>query len=238
MATPSWLATHFRDFVSVGLGRYVAPKLPKGYHHFFSPLEMTIIKNMWRATKNAAELTGKPLLLAGRDVWVWEVLARREGYPTTFRPDISRLTVNHVKEDYSGHFIFDTGFIGSIPKGLKSESFILASWYETEMRTGRHPITTPNHRQVFPRMTGSRSLALKIESTPKYWKSGFYREDKGIGQELSDTHDLGSLYTSSTMLSEFLRAAYLTIEIYTDSSPKFNDAPMKKSGRWQSSYFD
>ena len=156
-----------------------------------------------------------PVLLAGRDVFIFEILAQREGFPTIFRPDISTITVEHVKEDYSRCYLFDTGFVGSIPQALRCKFYSLASANSgLGMGTwGRHMPLKTHPIQVFPRMTGSRSLALKIESMPKYWRRGFYREDKGICQELSEQE-------------VFERAARLTICIYKDSSPKFSEDRM------------
>jgi len=259
----SWLAEHLETFVKPVLG-YV-PTQPTGYTRFFSPQEMSVIKNMWRSAKCAARDLNKPILLAGRDVFVFEILARREGYPTTFRPDISRLTVKHVAEDYTNYFLFDTGFMGSISKGLGIEHYTMASSnragnlgldsFSYLRRKRTHSIITEDVLQVFPRLKGARSLALKIERTPKYWKTAYWRgpcaciwrkirlsgsgaspldesyedpygkqvcricdlriheEEAGIKQEFSDK-------------SEFLRAAHLTIEVYTDSSPRFTEGQL------------
>jgi hypothetical protein len=181
------------------------PTQPKGYTRHFSPNDMSVIKNMWRKVK--CEANGKPILLAGRDVFVFEVLARREHFPTTFRPDISRHTVSKVKEDYSGYFLFDTGFAGSIPKGLSIGNYTMAS--SLKNRVSNRGLLKTETNQAFPRMKGARSLALKIEYTPKYWKAGYWRDETGISQVFTDP-------------DEFLRAAHLTIEIFTDSSPRLS----------------
>lgn len=235
-----WLAQHLEDFVKPVLG--YTPSKPTDYTPFFVPSEKSVIKNMWRVAKCEARRLSKPILLAGRDVFVFEILARREGYPTTFRPDISRLTVNHVVEDYSGYYLLDTGFMGSIARGLRIDSYVMASSFKTSVGRGARRLLRTETNQAFPCMTGSRSLALKIERTPKYWRTGFYRDyckcavpipnpspyslsnacdfcckeisgkTSGIGQEFQ-----GEL--------EFIRAALLTIEIYTDSSPNFVEGP-------------
>lgn len=215
----SWLSWHLEEFVKPVLGTIPERSDKK----FFLPSEISVIKNMWRSVKR--EANGLPVLLAGRDVFIFEILARREHFPTTFRPDISRLTVEHVTEDYSRYFLFDTGFIGSIPRGLRSKHSLLVSSCRNVI-VGIPMPPTFRTSQVFPRLTGSRSLALHIEATPKYWRSGFYRDPKGhlyddkvdpksgIGQEFSDPF-------------EFRLAALLTIEIFTDSSPKFSEGQLK-----------
>lgn len=177
----------------------------------FATEELTVIKNTWRSVKRAAK--GKTVLLAGRDVFIFEVLARREGYPTHFVPECSRMTVRHLKipnvEDY---FLFDTGFIGSIPKGLGITDFSLMSYSSNSVFDGwgiyRQHKTNPLTIQVFPRLTFSRGLALKIEQTPKYWESGRVVADDEIVQPMS-------------RLQEFINAARLTVEIYKNSAPKF-----------------
>lgn len=209
----SWLSNHLENFVKPVLG-YV-PKLPSGYVRYFSTREMSIIKNMWRSVKR--ESVNKQILLAGRDVFIFEILAQREGFKrTTFRPDISRLTVEHVKENYRDHFVFDTGWNGSIPKALKVENYTMGS--STSLALKLQPLRTHNH-QVFPRLKGARSLILKVENTPKYWRRGHMRGElfsDGLTTDWIIAQDLESQ-------EQFLKAAYLTIEVYTDSSPKFVD---------------
>jgi len=150
-------------------------------------------------------------LLAGRDAFVFEILARREDFPTTFRPDISRATVHLIpKGQYSGYYLLDTGFAGSIARGLGIENFGLAS--------ATRPMA--NKRQMFPKLTGSRSLALRIESTPKYWTTAQY-EGEQIIQNFSTE-------------KEFAQAAGVTIQVYTNSARKFVNRPKPiPSGRWQ-----
>lgn len=227
MAT--WLQEHLENFVKPVLGEI--PKIHgKGYTRFFAPQEMSVIKNMWRSIKSAAE--GRPILLAGRDVMVFYILAKRENLSDSkvvFRPDISRLTVSEVKEDYSKHFHFDTGFMGSIPKTLRAQNYTMASSNSMDHLSFRNRflIKTEKH-QIFPRMTGSRALALKIERTPKYWKRGYLHHERlvpelpsivggrttGIRQELSSK-------------AEFYAAALLTQEIWTDNSPRFVEGQLE-----------
>ena len=180
----SWLQKHLEEFVKPVLG-YI-PTLPNDYKSYFTSVEKTVIKNIWRAFKNEALRLNKPILLAGRDVFVWEILARREGFPTVFRPDISTLTVNHIKEDYSNYCLLDTGYSGSVPKSLKCAHFLLGasnnvpgpSTYPPTIRGDflKNLITPLHVIQVFPRMRDARSLMTKIEMSPKYWERGFYRD--------------------------------------------------------------
>lgn len=191
----SWLEKHLDEFVRPVVGDF--DKTPLG---FFKPEEITIMKNAWRATKKNAQ--GRQIFLPGRDVWLFEVLARREGYPTLFMPECSRMTVDKIRIDHGAFknvYIFDTGFLGSIPKGLRVKKFNLLSYSNKHQNVGV---------QTFPRLTMSRGFALRIESTPKYWSSGRLNGESQVIQDLSDEH-------------EFKRAARLTIEVYKSSSPKF-----------------
>lgn len=200
-----WLDTHLEEFV-----RPVVPNFDETPLNYFRAEEITVIKNTWRAVKRNAR--GRTVFLPGRDVWIFEVLARRENYPTLFMPDCSRLTVNQILRDrgpFRNVFVFDTGFIGSIPVGLKTKHFRLLSYSNKSENKGV---------QVFPRLTLSRGLALLIESTPKYWEVGKLDEDNKIVQILQDPF-------------EFARAARLTIEIYKDSSPKFINQHKPLPGR-------
>lgn len=188
----SWLAWHLEEFVKPYLGLIPTESDQK----YFSAEEMTVIKNCWRSVKASAQ--GRKILLAGRDVFVFEVLARRENYPTIFLPECSRQTARHIKLDSKENlYIFDTGFIGSIPGALGIKSFGLLS-YSSRQNVGV---------QIFPRLTFSRHLALKIEGTPKYWETGRML-DEAILQKQSGKE-------------EFEKAARLTIEIYKNSVAKF-----------------
>jgi hypothetical protein len=198
----SWLEEHIETFVKPIL-KDEFDKKPLG---FFKPEELTVVKNHWRAIKRNAE--GKQILLPGRDVFIFEILARRENYPTIFMPECSRMTVHATTIPKNDVYLFDTGFAGSIPNNLGIETFGLMSHRDR-----------PSSKQVFPRLTLSRGLALKIESTPKYWESGRMSVTGTIRQPMAN-------------LQEFARAARLTIEVYTNSSPKFipHNRPIKREG--------
>lgn len=189
----SWLSEHLERFVVPFLG--FAP-IPNAAHaKTFTADEMTVLKNVWRSSKRAAD--GRPITLLGRDVFIFETLARREGYPTRFLPQVSRLTALNFRFDQNTYTL-DTGFVGNIPRdtGIKFFSLVSADSF------------VKSH-QVFPHLTGSRRLALKIEITPKYWKRAYIDPVTGdTRQEYSDRE-------------EFARAAILTSEIYKDSSSSF-----------------
>jgi hypothetical protein len=201
----SWLEEHIETFVKPNIECDDSTLKPLGY---FTQEELTVIKNIWRSVKKNAK--GRQILLPGRDVFIFEVLARRENYPTVFSPECSRMTVRHLMEKWWNMrdlYLFDTGFAGSIPRNLRTKRFGLMS----------HAVRDSDN-QIFPRLTMSRGLALKIESTPKYWESARMVDEFSI----SGYHVIGSaIHQDMSSPSEFLRAACLTIEIYTNSAPKF-----------------
>lgn len=230
----SWLEDHTNEFILPNLiemmerdeqdvkylrwsfdeAELLRPTTPGGY---FTPAELTVIKNAWRSIKKRAK--GRQVLLPGRDVFIFEILARRENYPTIFMPECSRMTVVEMANkawDMRHCFLFDTGFAGSIPRALRSKKFGLLSYSSYDRN---------NTTQVFPRLTWSRSLALKIEGTPKYWESGRMGMHGEIVQPLSRP-------------SEFIKAAQLTREIYTNSAPKFvkRHKPLVPEGAYMFNY--
>lgn len=228
-----WLDEHLENFVAPELD-YV-PTKPLDY---FRPEELTVIKNSWRSVKKAAR--GRPILLPGRDVFIWEILAQREKYPTLFMPEVSRLTVKHIEiPNLNDYFLFDTGFAGSIPRGLgmNKEAFKLLSFTNNgggmwASLYGKDDTRT----QVFPRLSFSRGLALKIELTPKYWNTGRMREKTTHTGDWGTTSILPQnnmeVWQDKSPTEEFDRAARLTIEIYKNSAAKFvpNHKPMQQAG--------
>jgi hypothetical protein len=215
-----WLEDHLNDFVKPVVGNDYMP-WSNDEKIYFKQEELTVIKNSWRSVKRAAKKSGKEtILLAGRDVFIYEILARRENYPTKFMPEISRATVNHITiENLEDYFLFDTGFVGSIPKNLGTENFSLLSYamnrFLSPSALNRISVQNPETKQVFPRLSFSRGLALKIEKTPKYWESA---------RPAGPMHEVEVIQPLSKR-EEFIAAARLTIEIYTNSSPKFIPTP-------------
>lgn len=219
-----WLDEHINEFVLPHIN-WENPNLePLGY---FTPEEHTVIKNTWRAIKrNARQTTGRdcPILLPGRDVFIFEILARRENYPTIFIPECSRMTVRQIAKERGQSlrhcYLFDTGFAGSIPRGLAIKHFGLMSH-----------IVRESDKQIFPRLTWSRGLALKIEQTPKYWESGRlvsseYRTTSNASYFINTATNINSSWKDEiaqplSHIDEFVNAARLTIEVYKNSSPRF-----------------
>lgn len=189
----SWYTDH-RDWYVKTFGEYPSEK-PLGY---FSADEMRKIKSAWKAFKRVSERENKYLLLLGRDVWIFKVLAERENFKHFyFSPCVSRQTAPAYKGQFNQnkYILVDTGFVGSIGRAVGVD-FALLSF--------AIPDKTYNSKQIFPYMKGSRELALKIENTPKYWESARIVEGR-IVQPLNET--------------EHSRAFRLTSEIWKDSTP-------------------
>lgn len=203
----SWLQTHLEEFVRPVLG-FVPSTM--GVPLSFTSAEMTVIKNCWKSVKKSAK--GKVLFLPGRDVFIFEVLARRENYPTLFQPGCSRMSVGYFKDKIPEDcFVFDTGFMGSIPNKLGVKDFQLVSYAERQSKI-----------QIFPRLTLARSLALNIEKTPKYWKTGRILDESSLAPN--------QLLLEYSPLDEFAKAAILTQQIFRDSSSSFVNKPKPLGG--------
>lgn len=175
----------------------------------------SIVKNSFKTLRRILENdTRKRLILPGRDVWLWEVMARKKNVPTLFDARVSRLLKDHAsfKQVVEGWkidqhtIIFDTGFAGSIYEaicraaGVRCHSLMLS----TERVNGQG-----QKEQLYPNHKGSRSKALAIEYLPKYQCSGTIRDGAPV-QYLAP-------------LLEFIRTAILTIWFWHHQSPKWVD---------------
>lgn len=173
----TWLDEHIETFVKPRLGKraleLTADDKQRGAGYFidrFDAKHMRAIAAVWhQAIKNAA---GKRILLAGRDVYVFEILARLDGRDDViFRPDISSEVAPHVKEDYTDCYLLDTGYKGSVPKAMRIPNYgliVLSVWPEPSKEEFRL-------HQVFPNMRPKsiiRKLTGLLEGCPKYWQRG------------------------------------------------------------------
>jgi hypothetical protein len=168
MADFSWLDEHLETFVRPYLGRLPRTDwdaLPTSFNHLeqWTRPRLQALRAIWFESKRRAG--DLPILLAGRDVYLLEVLARVEGFPTTFRPDISGATKLIVTEDYSGFYCVDTGLQGSIPKALRCKKWDLMS-YSVPLGGKKED------HQLFPKR-GPKSplhtMCSTLESVQKYW---------------------------------------------------------------------
>jgi hypothetical protein len=172
--------------------------------------------------------TGKKVVLTGRDMWLWEVLAHKYGIPVVYDPRVSRdvakdheAFVNAVIEwgvpDLNRTILLDTGFSGTIwqhlckATGDKPVSLMMSA-------EGNKPGTKllKTNGQQFPTLMCARDIAYKIEDTPKYWLSGTTERKIGPqGKPISvPKQDLA-------LLVEFIQAVALTIWCWHFKSPNF-----------------
>lgn len=241
-----WLQEHLETFVRPYLG-YI-PVLKKDAQPYFSRNEMILLKNVWRSVKRDAQRFGLPILLTGRDVWIFHVLACRENYEHAYRPDISRQTKLAIKENYKNFLCLDTGYSGTIATALGCKRCLLLSSSIASATTVFHgvslfqqnktplrPIST-DLKQVFPRSKSVRNLASRLEQMPKYWHTAYWKNPAEVSAwsltELSqlrkDNWDAKTgIAQAIASPKAFEAAAKLTIQIYRDSSPEFSEKPLE-----------
>lgn len=177
-----WLEWHFSTFVE--------PNLPAKV-----PAEMrtTPIKNgYWGGGKNPASCKcvlnklveawararynskGKEIVLLGRDVWEFEILARIEGYPTLFYPQVSSWSYKWFQEvagkRFENSYLIDSGNKGTIPKALGMKHWQLVYCSLTP---------GPSPYKLFPEAKGNGhtdgpggGLYSALEESFKYWMTG------------------------------------------------------------------
>jgi hypothetical protein len=169
-----WIDQHLEEFVKPQLGRIPNVNLSNPQ---VAKFDRNILRALWAVWQQCKKLAGhRPILLPGRDTYLLEVLARCEGWPTTFRQDISGQVARSgiIGLQYENYHVFDTGFSGSVPKALGAENWHLICCH-----------ADPQHHQIFPktshRVSGFegryvspiRYLASVMEMTSKYWESAF-----------------------------------------------------------------
>jgi len=150
MVSSKWLDQHLEEFVRPILG-----SLPTeaSIHPDIYPINqfddgmLRCLLACWREGKRLAQ--GRQIFLAGRDVWLFEVLARLEGFPTIFRADISSMTKDYVTEDYTNCHLLDTGYAGSVPRALKIKNFHLVL-YRPHFELGTFILDKKKEHMIFP----------------------------------------------------------------------------------------
>ena len=184
-----WFDKHLEEFVRPYLKKVPDVDKKEGYVKEWGPKHVIALLATWKEAKKKS--SGRHVLLAGRDVFLFELLARLEDYPTTFRPDISCNVAQSglVKEDYTQCYLLDTGFKGTVPKalGISNYSLIKADNYRLTPKEYSEFVAA---HQVFPRAKGHSTLvtlAGKLEYVYKYWTQGYAYKHRGkIEQQLSE----------------------------------------------------
>lgn len=175
-----------------------------------------ILCNAVRSLRRRVRSDRLSVVLPGRDVWAFEVMARRKRVPTIYDARVSRSVSSEEEvcrsivsawpvDDWRRALVFDTGFAGSI-------------WRDICKATGERPhllllsaSSRVNERQLFPGHTGSRQKALAFEYLPKYCTRGSTKDGAPV-QHLA-------------ALKEFIDAALLTVWLWHHVSPRQVRAP-------------
>ncbi len=220
----TWREEHLETFIIPYLWKM--PELTQQDSYVeaqWTPAHIRALVGIWNEAKK--EAGHRPILLAGRDVYLFEVLARIEGFPTTFRPDISSTSVTQVKEDYSKFYCIDTGNKGTIPNTIGCEKWHLINYYGYREQYNFNSLKNigPNedhlilpHRRAYSKILSLYSL---LEGVCKYW----VRAEKPGPQALSDLHS-------------FNIAAWVTLHIANQVIGR--KSTMRSKPKWRSAYVE
>lgn len=223
MTQTEWVQEHFYEFVMNHLGYIpqveVNSKIRVYPLSVWTPRHTKALLAVWNQAKINAK--GRQILLAGRDVFLFEVLARLEDFPTIFRPDISGPVARAkgaVTEDYRECFLLDTGFSGSVPKALGMKNFNLISYNPHGTKTtaeerSQHQVFPNAFREKYNKngaLVGAPSIILQLagflEGVPKYWSQATFDPKKG--QIIQTLWSPTSTYPGAN--SQFVNAATMT----------------------------
>lgn len=229
----TWLDQHIEEFIKPHLGEVPEPD-PKvcGYVKSFDKKHLSALQAVWKEAKKRSR--GRQILLAGRDVWLFEVLARMEDYYTVFRSDISSISCVHksLKGIYTDHFLLDTGNRGTVPMNLGMKHWVLI--YCSGPATGNydpktHAVYMKEH-QVFPHKCRGPvyNLYSHLEGVQKYWNQATIIGDK-IVQQLYDPKADASKHPYDR--DSFLKAAMVTLHVARSVSPRQHRSYVFSVGR-------
>ena len=233
----TWLDQHLEEFVRPQLGEIPEVDPKNVWIQRFTPNYLKALRATWDQAKRRSR--GLPILLPGRDVFLLEILARMEQYPTEYRQDISSIVAQYsrlVGKNYSNHYVVDTGYSGSVPKRLKAARWdlirysICAPWnpnYGTPISLGakwpkyayhlwyHDTAKAKQDHQLFPwqRPGGIIDyIAQLLEGVPKYYTRA---TTKGDGKSTPLT-----TYQPLSNNEDFANAAILTRHIAEFVVPK------------------
>jgi hypothetical protein len=178
----AWLDDHIEKFVKPVVGvvpdyKLIKPADTDNYTKMLTGANSIypgLLVKLWTEAKRRA--AGRTILLPGRDVWLFEVLARLEGTDTIFRPDISSNAVTTIaksdpqKEVFKGCFCVDSCCAGSIPKKLGCADWALGiySGFAANLeQLQAHQLIA----ERFPNLATDPlyNCYAILECVPKYW---------------------------------------------------------------------
>lgn len=222
----AWIDEHLETFVRPVLG-YV-PNIPtsfeedddpeslwNGYYwtRKFTPARIALLNTTWQAAK-AKMLQNKKesILLPGRDTFLFEIMAKVEGFEATiFRPEISSevasggVKLNPDASKWSKVcYGVDSGYAGTIMTKLSIPVFGLVSFNSTASYSPDREA-----KQLTPRLNPNVATQLcgDMENCPKYWTRA----------RATDKYE-GFTQTTSP-LDEFRAAAVLTRHLVAHFDP-------------------
>lgn len=201
MKPSSWLDQHVEEWIKPHLGLVPEVKsIPSNcnYIDYFLPGKtghLEILQECWENAKKNAK--GDPILLAGRDTWLFEVLARIEGHPTVFLPQASSAACGHpsFKGKYKHCYGVDSGHRGSVPKTMGCERFGLVYCSGTPSIRKVHQLIPDLNVGCFNENIGAAlkkrgetcyNLYCWLEGHPKYWYPG--KCETPTGEDCNSSH--------------------------------------------------
>lgn len=209
----TWLDVHLNNFVRPYLRCIPEVEPDNMCIKRFSPKVLIALNLIWNEAKKKAQ--GRTILLPGRDVFLFEVIARMQGdYPTIFRPEISSAVADYVTENYKECFVLDTGYSGSIPKKLGIQNWSLVQYdplYSKNALAGDKPF-----RQIFPkasRWSIYGSLSSLLEGCPKYWIRALMRSPITKGGPVTQPFDNYNFRTAAMLTIHVARSVKAVKEI-------------------------
>lgn len=226
VTSSAWIDEHLETFVRPHLRSIPDIDMKRDALKPWNPRLIVALHAVWKQTKRLAE--GRVILLPGRDVWLFEVLARMEGWPTIFRQVISSSVARSglLKEDFSKCHCLDTGFSGSVPKNLKVEHWHLVHWagYPINGRPGTNPLAArvkDKHRVAYFKGAWQR---IEHQVFP-YVQSGVQNPVTNIYTGGSPICSLASVLEGSPKYWERADVEYDPPQTYT-KAVKIKDQPL------------
>lgn len=221
-----WLDYHLETFVRPVLGLIPDINPKQSDVMTFNPTKLGYLLELWRAAQLKAK--DRMILLPGRDVWLFEVIARLEGFSTIFKPELSSSVSQWYKGDLKECFCVDTGYSGSVPRKLKIPNFALVS-YSPYPRSPEnvlaHQLLPDGHKAVVSSLSGY------LEGCSKYWTRAepYYISPKSI-QPIIENGEVKFKQTFSDPAT-FIKATILTMHVAQNIKYKRRIIMPKSLGR-------
>lgn len=222
MQGATWLEHHLETFVKPYLGHVPNPyesvdpvagepaakvaqrKVAAAYIKYFNDQHIICLVDLWSAAKDKAG--ERPILLPGRDAWLFEVVARLEGFPTTFDPRLSSSVCHFLpdadKAQWANHYAVDTCCSGSVPKALKVAGFGLVACGCPNPGDRERLLLIPKPTMMVNGNPVQSNVSSYMEGCHKYWVRG---------NVTMDTHQI--IPQALSPKGEFTGAAKLTIHV-------------------------